>query len=195
MSNLELIPAIIQDQASGKVLMLGYMNQEALAKTRETGLVTFFSRSKQRLWQKGETSGNTLTVLQILEDCDQDALLILVKPKGPTCHTGTLSCFGNETLTDAEFVSALSGVIKRRAEDKPENSYVSKLLDSGVKRIAQKIGEEGVEVALAAVAENDQALCGELADLFFHILVLLEAKELSFNQIIAVLRSRHESTH
>lgn len=194
MSNLELIPAIIQDQDSGKVLMLGYMNQEALAKTRETGLVTFFSRSKQRLWQKGETSGNTLQVLKILEDCDQDALLILVKPNGPTCHTGALSCFGNENLTDAEFISALSGVIKARAQTKPENSYVAKLLDSGVKRIAQKIGEEGVEVALAAVVESDQALCGELADLLFHILVLLEAKGLSFNQMIAVLRSRHEST-
>jgi phosphoribosyl-ATP pyrophosphohydrolase/phosphoribosyl-AMP cyclohydrolase len=187
---MRLIPAIIQNAETGKVLMLGYMNAEALQLTRDTGRVTFYSRSKQRLWVKGETSGNYLLVMSIHEDCDQDALLILVTPQGPTCHQGTLSCFASAPMTEFEFITSLCHVIANRIHEKTESSYVSRLYQSGIKRIAQKIGEEGVEVALAAMGTSHDELISEIADLFFHILVLLEVKELRFSEVLSVLKAR-----
>lgn len=187
-----LIPVIIQHVKTGTVLMLGYMTQETLQKTIETGYATFYSRSKNRPWTKGETSGHKLMVSEIISDCDNDALLILAEPQGPTCHTGLESCFGNELRSELSFISQLCDLIADRNQNRPANSYVTQLLNSGMGRMAQKVGEEGVEVALAAVDKDSQvALCEEAADLVFHLLVLLEAKKLSFFDVLKILKRRH----
>ncbi len=186
-----LIPAIIQHAATGAVLMQGYMNQDSLAATLETGKATFYSRSKQGLWVKGETSGNFLEVKQVLTDCDSDSLLIACQPIGPTCHLGTESCFPEQKLSQQNFLSQLENVIESRKGDKPEESYTAHLFSRGTTKIAQKVGEEGVEVALAAVAETKDDLLGECADLFYHTLVLLADKEIELSEVMAVLQQRH----
>ncbi|WP_448552707.1 bifunctional phosphoribosyl-AMP cyclohydrolase/phosphoribosyl-ATP diphosphatase HisIE [Thalassotalea montiporae] len=186
-----LLPAIIQDSATGAVLMQGFMNQEALKVTLESGNATFFSRSKQRLWMKGESSGNVLTVKQVLADCDQDSILIAAVPHGPTCHLGTTSCFPEEKLSQQNFLSYLERFIGERKNDPVEESYTARLLARGTTKVAQKVGEEGVEVALAAVAETKEDLLGECADLFYHTLVLLEDKGVELNEVMEVLQKRH----
>lgn len=183
-----LIPAIIQHAKTGAVLMLGYMTSETLQTTIETKRVTFYSRSKNRSWVKGEVSGHQLVVSEILSDCDGDALLIFVEPQGPTCHNGSESCFGDDVRSELNIIPMLCALIADRHQKRPSGSYVAELFNSGVKRIAQKVGEEGVEVALAAV--SDEELCEEMADLLFHMLVLLEAKQLSFFEVVRVLRER-----
>ncbi|WP_323761095.1 bifunctional phosphoribosyl-AMP cyclohydrolase/phosphoribosyl-ATP diphosphatase HisIE [Maricaulis sp.] len=186
-----LIPAIIQDAATRQVLMLGYMNAEALAETIKSGKVHFFSRSKQRLWKKGETSGNTFKLVSLAADCDSDALLVEVKPKGPACHTGTVSCFGDDPGPGLGFLAHLRAIIRKRKKDKTKGSYVGSLMAKAPKRPAQKVGEEGVEVAMAAVSESKEALTGEAADLLFHLMVLLESRELGLDEVVDVLRTRH----
>ncbi|MEW6981838.1 bifunctional phosphoribosyl-AMP cyclohydrolase/phosphoribosyl-ATP diphosphatase HisIE [Colwelliaceae bacterium 6471] len=186
-----LIPAIIQHSDTGAVLMQGYMNQESLQQTLESGKATFFSRSKQALWVKGETSGNFLNVSQVLTDCDQDSLLIACRPNGPSCHLGTESCFPEQRLSQQNFLSELEQVIASRKNDAPEHSYTAQLFARGTTKIAQKVGEEGVEVALAAVAETKEDLLGECADLFYHTLVLLQDKNIALSQVMAVLEQRH----
>ncbi len=186
-----LLPAVIQDAHSGRVLMQGYMNQEALSKTLESGKVTFFSRSKQRLWMKGETSGNTLDLVDISADCDQDSLLILAKPNGPTCHTGASSCWFNSELPTMTFVAELEQTLAERKHADPTTSYTAELYSKGIKRIAQKVGEEGVETALAAAVQDLDELKNESADLLYHLIVLLQASDLSLNDAIAVLKNRH----
>ncbi len=174
-----LLPAIVQDAISGKVLMLGYMNREALQVTRDTQKVTFFSRSKQRLWTKGETSGHVLQLISIHVDCDQDTLLITANPVGPTCHTGTASCFGDDNFTATEnfaFLARLESIISQRISEKPEGSYTARIWEKGTARMAQKVGEEGVEVALAAVTQDKEHLISESADLVFHLALLLKAQ-------------------
>jgi phosphoribosyl-ATP pyrophosphohydrolase/phosphoribosyl-AMP cyclohydrolase len=191
-----LLPAIIQHAATGAVLMLGYMNHEALRETLERKHVVFFSRSKQRLWEKGETSGHTLDLVDVSVDCDNDTLLITALPRGPVCHTGTKTCFGNDTQSPAErlaFLSDLEGVIEQRVMDRPEGSYTARLFAQGPKRIAQKVGEEGLEVALAAVAEGDDKVISESADLLFHLLVLLKSRGIKLETVVAELQSRHAS--
>lgn len=183
-----LLPAIVQDARNHRVLMLGYMNRAALAKTLDSGLVTFFSRSKGRLWTKGETSGHTLELHAIETDCDRDTLLIQARPHGPTCHLGRQSCFAE---APSAFVSELDALVEARERERPEGSYTTRLFESGTRRIAQKVGEEGVETALAAVAQDDQALTGEAADLLYHLLVLLRARGLGLADAEAVLRARH----
>ena len=184
-----LMPVIVQHAVSGEVLMLGYMNPEALDKTIESGKVTFFSRTKQRLWTKGETSGNFLNVVNITPDCDNDTLLVLANPIGPTCHKGTSSCFG-DTAHQWLFLYQLEQLLAERKSADPETSYTAKLYASGTKRIAQKVGEEGVETALAAVAQDTQALSNEAADLLFHLLVLLHARGLALADVEHVLSMR-----
>lgn len=186
-----LIPAIVQDHATRQVLMLGYMNQEALARSIETGKVHFWSRSRQALWKKGETSGHTLKLVDIAADCDRDALLVEVKPKGPVCHTGTVSCFGDDPGPGLGFLAHLRAIIKKRRKDKPKGSYVGGLMAGAPKKPAQKVGEEGVEVAIAAVSESKAALAAESADLLFHLMVLLESRDLSLDDVVAILRKRH----
>jgi phosphoribosyl-ATP pyrophosphohydrolase/phosphoribosyl-AMP cyclohydrolase len=186
-----LIPAIIQHESTGAILMQGYMNQNSLLATLETGKATFYSRSKKDLWIKGETSGNFLVVKQVLTDCDNDSLLIACQPIGPTCHLGTESCFPEQKLSQQNFLSELENVIQRRKLDKPEESYTAQLFSRGTTKIAQKVGEEGVEVALAAVAETKDDLLGECADLFYHTLVLLADKEIELSEVMAVLQKRH----
>jgi len=186
-----LIPVIVQDSQQGVVLMLGYMNENALAQTLTLGKVTFYSRSKQRLWTKGEESGHYLFVDKISSDCDHDSLLILATPHGPTCHQGTRSCFADTALGHWSTLALLEQTIAERAASQDVGSYTHRLLAEGIKRIAQKVGEEGVEVALAAVAENDEDLCNEVADLFYHTLVLLQARGLSLAEISRVLQLRH----
>ena len=185
------MPAVIQHAVSGEVLMLGYMNQEALAKTQETGKVTFFSRTKQRLWTKGETSGNYLNVVSIAPDCDNDTLLILVNPIGPTCHKGTSSCFG-DTSHKWLFLYQLEQLLAERKTADPASSYTAKLYASGTKRIAQKVGEEGVETALAATVHDKFELKNEASDLMYHLLVLLQDQELDLTTVIDNLRERHQ---
>jgi phosphoribosyl-ATP pyrophosphohydrolase/phosphoribosyl-AMP cyclohydrolase len=192
--NAGLIPVIVQHALNGSVLMLGYMDSEALRLTLERGRVVFFSRSRQRLWEKGETSGHTLELRSARLDCDADTLLLSAIPAGPVCHTGSLSCFGNKPLsavTDLSFLAELEQIITQRAGTNPQGSYSARLLQSGVKRVAQKLGEEGLEVALAACVEDDAALLGECADLLYHLLVLLRARSLSLAQVIETLRARH----
>ena len=184
-----LLPAIIQDAHSLRVLMLGYVNQEALQKTIETGLVTFFSRSKNRLWQKGETSGNVLHVRDIQLDCDNDTFLIMAEPQGPTCHTGTRTCFGDAENADISVIADLAATIHQRRVTPQPDSYTAKLFASGLTRIAQKVGEEGVETALAA-ATHDPHLASEAADLLYHLLVLLEASETSLTDVLKILQAR-----
>ena len=190
-----LLPAIVQDAGSGAVLMLGYMNREALAATEATGRVTFWSRSKNRLWTKGETSGHFLELRQIAADCDGDTLLILADPKGPACHMGTATCWGETPPRSAAqqvaFLGTLEDVIAERIATRPEGSYTAKLLAEGTRRIAQKVGEEGLELALAGVAQSDREIIGEAADLFYHTLLLLKVKNLSLSQVVTELESRH----
>jgi phosphoribosyl-ATP pyrophosphohydrolase/phosphoribosyl-AMP cyclohydrolase len=187
-----LIPAIIQDNNTQQVLMLGYMNQEAYDQTLSTQQVTFYSRSKQRLWVKGETSGNYLTLVSMTLDCDQDTLLVKVIPKGPACHLNTTSCFGDQGAQGVGFLAYLEQVIIKRMQENPEGSYTAKLMQEGVLRLAQKVGEEGVEVALAAVAEQDK-LCDEMADLWYHALMLLVGSGKRMDDIIAIMQKRHEA--
>ncbi|MDX2368986.1 MAG: bifunctional phosphoribosyl-AMP cyclohydrolase/phosphoribosyl-ATP diphosphatase HisIE [Colwellia sp.] len=187
-----LIPAIIQHAATGAVLMQGYMSQESLAATLDTGKATFFSRSKQALWVKGETSGNFLNVQQVLSDCDQDSLLIACTPIGPSCHLGTESCFPEQKLTQQNFLSQLEQVIASKKDDDPKESYTAHLFSRGTTKMAQKVGEEGVEVALAAVAETKEDLLGECADLFYHTLVLLADQKIDLSEVMAVLQQRHK---
>lgn len=187
-----LLPAIVQDAATGAVLMQGYMNKEALTATLTTQKATFYSRSKQRLWQKGETSGNTLSVKQVLTDCDQDSLLIAAAPNGPTCHLGTESCFPEQNLSRQNFLSYLERYVAQRKHDPVEESYTARLLARGTTKVAQKVGEEGVEVALAAVAETREDLLGECADLFYHTLVLLQDQNIALEEVMQVLEQRHK---
>lgn len=192
-----LLPVIIQHADTGAVLMLGYMNAQALALTRTRGRVVFYSRSRQALWEKGETSGHSLNVTAIRVDCDADTLLITAQPQGPTCHEGTTSCFGEEALTGASrvgFLAQLQAIIEQRATQPADRSYTAKLLAGGAKRMAQKVGEEGVEVALAAVAEADDKLVSESADLLFHLLVLLRARKLSLEAVVHELELRHAAS-
>jgi phosphoribosyl-AMP cyclohydrolase / phosphoribosyl-ATP pyrophosphohydrolase len=189
-----LLPAVVQDEVNGAVLMLGYMNREALAATQASGRVTFFSRSKQRLWTKGETSGHFLEVRAIAADCDGDALLILAHPKGPACHRGTPTCFGADAPQTAAqpygYLGVVTQVVRQRIEARPPGSYTAKLLEEGPRRIAQKVGEEGLELALASVAQGDQEVIAEAADLLYHVVLLLEAKGLSLARVMAELAAR-----
>ncbi len=187
-----LIPAIVQNAVTGKVLMQGYMNQEALNKTLETGHVTFFSRSKQCLWTKGEESGNTLNLHSVTADCDQDSLLVLAHPVGPTCHTGTESCWFDGQASDYTFIADLEQLIASRKGADPASSYTASLYNKGIKRIAQKVGEEGVETALAATVADLEELKNESADLIYHLLVLLQASGLSMQDVVGILRERHK---
>lgn len=186
-----LVPAIVQHWLTGEVLMLGYMDAQALSVTRASGLVTFHSRSKGRLWTKGESSGHVLRLKALHCDCDADTLLVLAEPAGPTCHRGTRSCFGEGVRPPLGFLAELDALVGRRAAERPAGSYTTRLLDEGVRRIAQKVGEEGVETALAAVAEDDEALLGEAADLLFHLAVLLRTRGLSLADAVQVLAARH----
>jgi phosphoribosyl-AMP cyclohydrolase / phosphoribosyl-ATP pyrophosphohydrolase len=186
-----LITAVIQDEQTDKVLMVGYMNEEALQKTIEEKRVTFFSRSKQRLWTKGETSGNFLEVISITEDCDSDAILVKSKPAGPTCHTGADTCFNESNHGKAAFLNHLKGVIRNRKETLADESYTASLFKKGINKIAQKVGEEAVELVIEAKDNDVNLFKNEAADLLFHYLILLEAKNVDFDEIIDVLRNRH----
>ncbi|HQI42545.1 MAG: Phosphoribosyl-ATP pyrophosphatase [Bacteroidetes bacterium ADurb.BinA261] len=185
-----LVPAIVQDALTMQVLMLGYMNREALDKTIAEGKVTFFSRSKQRLWTKGEESGHFLFVDEILTDCDNDTILVKAFPQGPTCHTGSYSCFGNKLPKG--FLYELENVIEQRIADKPENSYTSKLFSRGVNKVAQKVGEEAVELVIEAKDDNLVLFKNEAADLLYHFLILLKTKNLKLQDIEEVLVERHK---
>ena len=187
-----LVPTVVQDAETGKVLMLGYMNQAAYEQTQAGGIVTFFSRSKQRLWTKGETSGNYLRVKQILVDCDNDTLLIKAHPDGPTCHTGADTCFNETNTGKGQFLNYLQAVIHDRKTNPSDGSYTASLFKRGVNKIAQKVGEEAVELVIEAKDTNDDLFRGEAADLLFHFLVLLEQKNIDLDQIIAVLQQRHD---
>ncbi len=189
-----LLPAIVQHAASGRVLMLGYMNPESLRLTLSSGRVVFYSRTRNELWTKGETSGNYLDVVQVSTDCDNDTILVLANPLGPTCHKGTVSCFADAWETASgrlTFLALLEGTIARRIAESPEGSYTARLYAAGLGRIAQKVGEEGVETALAAVTREDPELIGECADLMYHLLVLLKARNLSLDRVVQELASRH----
>ncbi|SHJ22613.1 phosphoribosyl-ATP pyrophosphatase /phosphoribosyl-AMP cyclohydrolase [Hymenobacter daecheongensis DSM 21074] len=195
-----LIPAVVQDADTGQVLMLGYVNEEALAQTRQQGRVTFFSRSKNRLWTKGETSGHYLTVVSLHEDCDGDALLIRARPDGPTCHRGTTSCFEQPEqaaypAAPIGFVAELERLVQRRRDFPQEepNSYTASLFRKGMPKIAQKVGEEAVETVIDAVGGNIEGLKGEAADLLYHLLVLLAASRITLEEIVAVLKERHST--
>ncbi|MCC9065131.1 bifunctional phosphoribosyl-AMP cyclohydrolase/phosphoribosyl-ATP diphosphatase HisIE [Flavobacterium piscisymbiosum] len=188
-----LIPAIIQDSETKNVLMLGYMNEESLQKTIETQKVTFFSRSKQRLWTKGEESGNFLNLVDIKNDCDGDTLLIQAKPVGPTCHTGADTCWQEENKENYGFISQLENTIKTRRENADsEKSYVASLFEKGINKIAQKVGEEAVEVVIEAKDDNDDLFLSESADLLFHYLILLQAKGFQLNDVVDVLKKRQK---
>ena len=183
-----LLPAIVQDADDGRVLMLGYMDRAALGRTFESRRVTFFSRSRQRLWTKGESSGHTLELVSVDADCDLDTLLVQARPLGPTCHLQRASCFAN---APSSFLAELDTLVATRAETRPAGSYTTKLFAAGTRRIAQKVGEEGVETALAAVAQDDAALLGEAADLLFHLTVLLRSRGLGLARAVEVLAARH----
>ncbi|REG97934.1 bifunctional phosphoribosyl-AMP cyclohydrolase/phosphoribosyl-ATP diphosphatase HisIE [Flavobacterium aquicola] len=188
-----LIPAIIQDSETKNVLMLGYMNEESLQKTIETQKVTFFSRSKQRLWTKGEESGNFLELVDIKNDCDGDTLLIQAKPVGPTCHTGADTCWQEPNQANYGFISSLEDTIKtRRKNADSEKSYVASLFEKGINKIAQKVGEEAVEVVIEAKDNNDDLFLSESADLLFHYLILLQAKGYQLNDVVNVLKGRQK---
>ncbi len=186
-----LLPAVIQDAETGKALMLGYMNREAYEKTLADNIVTFFSRSKQRLWTKGETSNNFLHVREMLVDCDGDTLLIKAAPAGPVCHTGADTCFQEVNQGKGQFLNYLQGIIHDRKVNPSDESYTTTLFNRGVNKIAQKVGEEAVELVIEAKDNNDDLFKGEAADLLFHFLVLLEHKNMSLDDIVAVLQSRH----
>ena len=184
-----LVPCIVQDAGTSKVLMLGFMNEEAYQKTVQDKRVTFFSRSKQRLWTKGETSGNFLELVDILIDCDQDTLLVKANPKGPACHTGADTCF-NEKNDDWN-LSSLEAIIQDRKANPQKGSYTNKLLDSGINKVAQKVGEEAVELVIEAKDDNKDLFLGEASDLLYHYLVLLTAKGYTLNEVLDVLKKRH----
>jgi phosphoribosyl-ATP pyrophosphohydrolase/phosphoribosyl-AMP cyclohydrolase len=188
-----LIPAIVQDAFDGRVLMQGYMNKDALTYTLESGQVTFWSRSREQLWTKGETSRHYLDLVDIHPDCDTDCLLVRARQEGPTCHLGLDTCFDSEArvLPELAFLADLERVIAYRDEERPSGSYTTKLLEAGVKRIAQKVGEEGVETALAAAAGGDEEVLNESADLIYHLLVLLRSRKLELGSLVEVLRIRH----
>jgi phosphoribosyl-ATP pyrophosphohydrolase/phosphoribosyl-AMP cyclohydrolase len=193
-----LLPAIVQDAFDGRVLMQAYMNREALQTSLESGRVTFWSRSRQALWTKGETSGNTLELMAVHADCDSDCILVLAKPHGPSCHRGTDTCFdgalsdlGQRVAPELSFLAGLERLIHEREKQRPQGSYTTKLFEAGVKRIAQKVGEEGVETALAATAGDTEELANESADLLYHLLVLLRARDLSLADVVETLKSRH----
>jgi phosphoribosyl-ATP pyrophosphohydrolase/phosphoribosyl-AMP cyclohydrolase len=185
-----LVPAVVQDFKTQKVLMLGFMNEESVKKTEETGLVTFYSRSKKRLWTKGEESGNHLLLRQILADCDNDTLLIKAEPKGPVCHTGADTCWSERNHSE-DFLFYLEDIINLRRKAPPEKSYVSRLFESGINKIAQKVGEEAVELVIESKDENKERFLNEAADLMFHFLVLLNAKGYNLQQVINILQARH----
>ena len=189
-NNNGLLPAIVQDEQTLKVLMLGYMNQEALERTQSSGKVTFFSRSKQRLWTKGETSGNFLKLVSIMIDCDQDAILIKAFPIGPTCHLGNDTCWGEVNTSGLSLVRELEAVIEDRKKNPLEKSYISSLFDKGIHKIAQKVGEESFEMIIEAIANNEQLFMEESADLFFHYLVLLKSKGKSLEDVLLILKDR-----
>lgn len=192
-SEYGLIPAIIQDSETKSVLMLGYMNADAYQKTMETKKVTFFSRSKQRLWTKGEESGNFLNLIDIKNDCDNDALLIQVKPEGPTCHTGSDTCWQESNNQKYGFISKLEETITARRENSDsEKSYVASLFEKGINKIAQKVGEEAIEVVIEAKDNNDELFLDESADLLFHYLILLQAKGFRLNDVVAILKDRQK---
>ena len=186
-----IIPAIIQDSQTDKVLMLGFMNPEALEKTKKEGKVTFFSRTKQRLWTKGEESGNFLHVEEIREDCDNDTLLVRARPEGPVCHTGSETCFNEENQGGLAFISQLQVLIHQRREEMPENSYTTSLFEAGINKIAQKVGEEAVELVIEAKDTNDDLFLGEAADLVYHLMVLLSARGYGMNDVAGLLQQRH----
>ena len=187
-----LIPAIIQDEQTNKVLMLGFMNEEALKKTQATGKVTFFSRTKNRLWTKGEKSGNFLNVVSITEDCDNDTLLIKVHPEGPVCHTGSDTCFQEKNQEDILFLKYLQDFIARRRQEMPENSYTTSLFNEGIERMAQKVGEEAVETVIEAISGNDERLLYEASDLLYHLIVLLTYKGYRIEDLANELKKRHK---
>lgn len=191
-NNDGLVPAIVQDATTQKVLMLGYMNEAAYLKTTTTKRVTFYSRSKQRLWTKGEESGNSLALVSLKVDCDGDTLLVQAHPKGPTCHKGTDTCWGEVNTHSHNFLSYLESVItERRSNFTPEESYVASLFQKGINKIAQKVGEEAVEVVIEAKDNNTELFLNESADLLFHYLILLQAKGFTLNHVVEVLKSRH----
>ncbi|WP_440904716.1 bifunctional phosphoribosyl-AMP cyclohydrolase/phosphoribosyl-ATP diphosphatase HisIE [Catenovulum sp. SX2] len=187
-----LLPLIVQNAYSGKILMQGFVNQDALNKTFETGFVTLYSRSKQRLWTKGEVSGHTLNLVELSVDCDNDSLIALAKPNGPTCHTGTETCWDGKAQPQIAFLADLEQVIASRKGAEPDSSYTARLYAKGVKRIAQKVGEEGVECALAATAGDKEELICESADLLYHLTVLLQSMDLEMNDVINKLKERHK---
>ncbi len=189
-----LLPAVVQHAQTGQVLMLAFMNEAALATTLQSRRVTFFSRSKDRLWTKGETSNHFLNLVDLAIDCDNDSILVTALPAGPTCHTGTSSCFGDEIRSksaDVAFLAKLDEVIAQRIEQRPEGSYTAKLWSDGITRLAQKVGEEGVEVALAAVTQDNDRLIGEAADLLFHLALVLKGRDLSLSDVVSELEKRH----
>lgn len=187
-----LVPAIIQDARTKNVLMLGFMNEEAFAKTESTGLVTFYSRTKKRLWTKGEESGNVLKVVSIADDCDHDTLLIQAIPAGPVCHTGNATCFSETNEFGIEFLAYLQEFINRRHQEMPEDSYTTSLFKKGINRMAQKVGEEAVETVIEATNGTDDRLIYEASDLIYHLIVLLTSKGLTINELAAELEKRHK---
>jgi len=189
-----LLPAVVQNPDNGAVLMLGYMNEDALANTLETGKVTFFSRSKQRLWTKGESSGNVLHFVDVALDCDCDTWLVTARPEGPTCHNGTITCFNDDNPAPVLFLNDLADIINQRKSDMPEGSYTTSLFSEGKSRIAQKVGEEGVELALARMKNDKEEIANEAADLLFHMLVLLADADMSLGDVLTVLKKRHANS-
>ena len=189
----DLVPAIIQDVETGRVLMLGFMNKEALQKTQQSGKVTFYSRSKKRLWTKGETSGNFLLVKNIRQDCDSDTLLIKAAPTGPVCHKGQDTCFGELNIATYGFLDTLQEIISERKKNPKTDSYTTRLFTHGIKKMAQKLGEEATETAIEAVDGSKERLVEESADLLYHLLVMLQAKDLDLDRVVAALESRHKS--
>lgn len=187
-----LVPAIVQDALSGKILMQGYMNEEALAKTQETGMVTFFSRSKNRLWTKGETSGNFMELVSVAVDCDGDSILVKANPRGPVCHTGADTCFFEVNSSKTGFIDQLRAIIKDRKKNPTDKSYTASLFAKGINKIAQKVGEEAVEIVIEAKDDNKNLFLGEAADLLFHYLILLEAKGYELDEVMEVLIERHK---
>jgi phosphoribosyl-ATP pyrophosphohydrolase/phosphoribosyl-AMP cyclohydrolase len=187
-----LVPAIVQDVNTGKVLMLGYMNEEALLKSQETGKVTFYSRTKRRLWTKGETSGNFLEIMDIQVDCDRDTLLVYAKPYGPVCHKGDDTCFADTNRSRTYFIDRLRAIIKDRKNHPSDSSYTASLFEKGINKVAQKVGEEAVEIVIEAKDDNKELFMGEAADLLFHYLVLLEAKGYELDEVMEVLMQRHK---
>jgi phosphoribosyl-ATP pyrophosphohydrolase/phosphoribosyl-AMP cyclohydrolase len=185
-----LIPVVVQDRASGDVLMVAYANADALARTAETGFAHFWSRSRAALWKKGETSGNTLRVVEIRRDCDGDSLLMLAQPAGPACHTGSRTCFGDDTPSAAGILVELAALIAERARSMPEGSYTARLLTKGLDHALKKVGEEATEVLLAAKGETDERLAEEVADLLFHLLIVLQQRGVAPEQVFEVLRRR-----